>query len=67
MPFVALAPLGNCAGDTRVVASGGLRVIYFVRYQPNEFWMLALYAKAKQENVPARISSGNYHKEGVRT
>ena len=26
---------------------GGLRVIYFVRYQPNEFWMLTLYAKAK--------------------
>ena len=34
---------------------GGLRVIYFVRYQPNEFWMLTLYAKAQQENVPAHI------------
>ena len=34
---------------------GGLRVIYFVRYQLNEFWMLTLYAKAKQENVPAHI------------
>jgi len=34
---------------------GGLRVIYFVRYQPNEFWMLALYAKAKQDKVPAHI------------
>jgi hypothetical protein len=34
---------------------GGLRVIYFVRYEPNEFWMLALYAKAKQENAPAHI------------
>ena len=34
---------------------GGLRVIYFARYQPNEFWMLTLYAKAKQENVPAHI------------
>src|SRR5712692_8773824 len=35
---------------------GGLRMIYyFVRYQPHEFWMLALYAKAKQENVPAHI------------
>jgi hypothetical protein len=32
-----------------------LRVIYFVRYHPNEFWMLALYAKAKQENAPAHI------------
>ncbi len=35
--------------------SGGLRVIYFVRYQPNEFWMLTLYAKAKQGNVPAHM------------
>ena len=34
---------------------GGLHVIYFVRYQPNEFWLLTLYAKAKQENVPAHI------------
>lgn len=34
---------------------GGLRVIYYVRYQPNEFWMLTLYAKAKQDNVPAHI------------
>jgi hypothetical protein len=34
---------------------GGLRVIYFVQYQPNEFWMLSLYAKAKQENVPGHI------------
>lgn len=34
---------------------GGLRIIYFVRCDPNEFWMLALYAKAKQDNVPAHI------------
>ena len=34
---------------------GGLRVIYFVRYQPNECWMLTLYAKAKRENIPAHI------------
>lgn len=34
---------------------GGLRIIHFVRYEPNEFWMLALYAKAKQDNVPAHI------------
>ncbi len=37
---------------------GGLRVIYFVRYRPNEFWMLALYAKTRQENVPAHILRG---------
>ncbi len=34
---------------------GGLRVIYFVRYQPNEIWMLTLYAKAKQGDVPGHI------------
>ena len=34
---------------------GGLRVIYLLRYQPNEFWMLALYAKTRRENVPAHI------------
>jgi hypothetical protein len=34
---------------------GGLRVIYFVRHQPNEFWMLTIYAKAKHDNVPAHI------------
>jgi hypothetical protein len=34
---------------------GGLRVIYYVRYEPNEFWMLSLYAKAKEENVPFHI------------
>ena len=34
---------------------GGMRIIYFVRYRPNEFWLLTLYAKAKEENVPAHI------------
>ncbi|MCX7016566.1 MAG: transcriptional regulator [Candidatus Sumerlaeota bacterium] len=34
---------------------GGVRVIYFVRYRPDEFWMLTLYAKARQENVPGHI------------
>ena len=34
---------------------GGLRVIYYLRREPNEFSMLTLYAKAKQENAPAHI------------
>jgi len=34
---------------------GGLRVIYFVRYRPDEFWMLTLYAKAKLDSVPAEV------------
>lgn len=34
---------------------GGLRVIYFVRYEPNQFWMLSIYAKAKLGNVPGHI------------
>ncbi len=34
---------------------GGLRVIYFVRFEPNEFWMLSIYAKSKLGNVPGHI------------
>jgi hypothetical protein len=34
---------------------GGLRIIHFVRYKPNEFWMLSVYAKARRDNVPAHI------------
>ena len=34
----------------------GIRVIYYVRYRPVEFWMLALYAKSKQANIPAHIA-----------
>lgn len=36
---------------------GGLRVVYFVRYRPDQFWMLTLYAKAAQDNVPSRVLS----------
>ena len=35
--------------------SGGVRVIYFNRFADNEIWLLAIYAKAKQENAPAHI------------
>ena len=42
----------RCAGAGK---RGGLRVIYYVRYRPNQFWMLTLYAKAKQENIPAHV------------
>ena len=34
---------------------GGLRVVYFVRFEPNEFWMLSAYAKAKLDNVPGNM------------
>ncbi len=34
---------------------GGLRVIYFVRCLPNEFWMLALFAKARHDTVPTKV------------
>jgi hypothetical protein len=34
---------------------GGLRVIYFVRFESKEFWMLTIYAKAKLDNVPGHI------------
>lgn len=34
---------------------GGLRVIYYVQFEPDEFWMLTLYSKSKKENVPGHI------------
>ena len=37
--------------------SGGIRVIYFVRYRPNEFLMLTLYAKAKMGRIPAGVAA----------
>ncbi len=32
---------------------GGFRVIYYWRKQAGEIWMLSIYAKARQENIPA--------------
>ncbi len=34
---------------------GGIRVIYFVQFEPNDFWMLSVYAKAKLDNVPGHV------------
>ena len=34
---------------------GGLRVIYYIKLNPNEMWMLAVYAKSRQANAPAHI------------
>lgn len=34
---------------------GGLRVIYFVRYRPNQFWLLTLYTKSRVGSIPAHI------------
>jgi hypothetical protein len=34
---------------------GGLRVIYYVQFEPDEFWMLMLYSKSKKDNVPGHI------------
>lgn len=34
---------------------GGLRVIYYVQYEPTEFWMLTVYSKADESNIPAHV------------
>jgi hypothetical protein len=34
---------------------GGLRVIYYVQYEPMEFWMLTMYSKASEANIPAHL------------
>lgn len=34
---------------------GGLRVIYRVRYDPDELWMLTIYSKSELDDVPGHI------------
>lgn len=34
---------------------GGIRVIYYVRYRPNEFWMLSVYSKSQLDTLPDHI------------
>ena len=34
---------------------GGVRVIYYLRRQHDEIWLLTVYAKNEVENVPAHI------------
>ena len=34
---------------------GGVRVLYYLKYNPNMFWMLIIYAKSKHDNLPAHI------------
>ena len=34
---------------------GGLRVIYYLRRKQGQIWMLTLYGKNAQENVPAHL------------
>ncbi|MGB3838404.1 hypothetical protein ACVCL3_04120 [Rhodanobacter sp. UC4437_H4] len=34
---------------------GGLRVIYYVKLRDGRIWLLAIYGKSTQENVPAHV------------
>lgn len=34
---------------------GGIRVIYYIRYDPNELWMLTVYSKSNLDDVPGHI------------
>jgi len=34
---------------------GGIRVIYYLRSQKGQMWMLTLYAKNEEENIPGHI------------
>lgn len=34
---------------------GGLRVIYYLRQEQGQIWMLTLYGKSVQENIPANL------------
>lgn len=34
---------------------GGLRIIYYLRIQAGQIWLLTLYSKAGRENIPAHV------------
>ena len=34
---------------------GGLRVIYYVQREPDEIWMLTLYSKSVNDNIPGYV------------
>ena len=34
---------------------GGVRLIYYLRSQQGEIWMLTLYAKNEAESIPAHV------------
>ncbi|MDX2220604.1 MAG: hypothetical protein SF172_16420 [Burkholderiales bacterium] len=44
-------PLGQAGMGKR----GGVRVIYFTRLANGEIWLLVMYAKNVQGNIPAHI------------
>lgn len=35
--------------------SGGVRIIYFIQLSHGLIWLLTIYAKSNQENIPAHI------------
>lgn len=35
--------------------SGGVRVIYYLKRQDDEIWLLTIYSKSKTEDIPAHI------------
>jgi hypothetical protein len=35
--------------------SGGVRVLYFLRTKQGEIWLLLIYAKSAQDNVPGPV------------
>jgi hypothetical protein len=34
---------------------GGIRIIYYVRAQQGQIWMLTLYAKNEEQTIPAHV------------
>lgn len=52
--FAAWLALTPDAGDV-VPGSGGVRVVYFNRLADGEIWLLLIYAKSVQDNIPAAI------------
>lgn len=35
--------------------SGGVRVIYYLKRQDDEIWLLTIYSKSEVENIPSHV------------
>jgi len=35
--------------------SGGVRAIYYFKKQDDEIWLLTIYSKSEEENIPAHV------------
>lgn len=55
MSFPVRAVSANCDGATGRGKSGGFRIVYFVKMDQGELWMLTMYPKNVKETISAAV------------